>query len=188
MDLVERIETTRFLGPEFLTWLWFKSELFEGDMQTLGEVTLSVWLDAHLLLQSVSDKQERTQLRGMAPSATREAKLALLCGKVPLRARVCVTHQDQDHTLVFDASNFAMSTIKLPTVLTEADGEEFFERMRLLEQLDDLWRELYREFLMLRLTPLWEAELLPALVAWANGEEQLSSRAYRGLLQRATKS
>lgn len=188
MDLVERIETTRFLGPEYLTWLWFKSELFEGDVQTLSEVSLAVWLDAQLLLQSVSDQQERTQLRGVAPSATQEAKLALLCGKVPLRARICLTYQEQDYTLVFDAPTFAMSTVKLPTVLTEAQGEEFFERMRLLEQLDDLFRELYQEFLSIRLTPLWQAEMLPALVAWANGKEQLTSRAYRGLLKRATKA
>ncbi len=188
MDLVERIETTRFVGVEFLTWLWFKTELFEGTLQAADRSSLELWLDAQLLMQSVSDRNERTQFKGIAPSGTREAKLALLSGKVPLRARICLTHDEQDYSFVFDALSLSMGTVKLPTVLVKEEDEGFFERMRLLEHLDDLWQEQYREFLTLRLSSLWEAELVPALLAWANGKEALSERAYRGLLQRAGKT
>jgi hypothetical protein len=188
MDLVERIETTRFVGVEFLAWLWFKTELFEGTLQAADKSALELWLDAQLMLQSVSDKNERTLLRGLAPSATREAKLALLSGKVPLRARVCLRHEEQDFSFVFDAVSFSMGSIKLPVVLIQEEDEGFFERMRLLEHLDDLWRELYAEFLSLRLSELWESDLVPALRAWAEGKESLSTRAYRGVLQRASKA
>jgi hypothetical protein len=90
-DLVERIETTRFLGPEFLTWFWFKSELFEGNLSRPDGSALEGWLDAQLLMQSASDKRERTRLYGLAPSASPEAKLSLLRGKWPMQARVCLT-------------------------------------------------------------------------------------------------
>ena len=30
MDLVDLIESHRFLGSEYLTWLWFRSEMHDG--------------------------------------------------------------------------------------------------------------------------------------------------------------
>ncbi len=186
-DLVERIETTRFLGVEFLIWLWFKSELFEGDMTTLEGEPLELWLDSQLLLQSAVETGERTVLRGVAPTAGKEAKLALACGKQPTRARVCLTYANQDFALVFDALSFAMSSVSLPGVLSEDDDEVFLERMGAIEKLRAVWLELYAEFLQLRLSPLWTSEVEPALQAWVDGRESLSTRAYRGLLKRASK-
>jgi hypothetical protein len=186
-DLVERIETTRFLGVEFLIWLWFKSELFEGDMTTQEGETLELWLDAHLLLQSATETGERTVLRGVAPTAGKEAKLALACGKQPIRARVCLTYANQDFALVFDALAFAMSSVALPGILSEDDDEVFLERMGAIEKLRALWLELYAEFMQLRLGPLWTSEVEPALQAWVEGRDTLTTRAYRGMLKRASK-
>jgi hypothetical protein len=59
--------------------------------------------------------------------------------------------------------------------------------MTLLALLDDVILEQYTEFLALRLSALWDAEFLPAVISWTRGEETLSGRAYRGLIQRAEK-
>ena len=97
-DLVERIETTRFLGSEFLVWLWFTTELFEGELELRDGTVLSVWLEAQLSMKSASDAGERIQFTGVAPSTTSEAKLALRRGKLPVRARVCL-RQDPEAAL-----------------------------------------------------------------------------------------
>ena len=34
MQLVDRIERRRFVGREFLVWLWFESELFDATLST----------------------------------------------------------------------------------------------------------------------------------------------------------
>lgn len=184
MDLVERIETTRFLGTEFLTWLWFESELLEGNLERPDGSALELWLDSQLLLAAPNDKTERTALVGIAPSGGREAKLALLSGKAPQRARLCITHDQKEFSLAFDAATFSMGSVNLPALLVEDQVEAFVERMHLLELLDELWSELYRRFLVLRLSKAWEAELLPALRGWAQGEEPLSARSYRALLRK----
>jgi len=186
-DLVERIETTRFLGPEFLVWLWFKSEVFEGEWQRPDDSQIELWLDSQMVLQSNSDKNERTVLRGLAPSATPEAKLALVRGKVPLRARVCITHENQEFSLVFDAPSFSMGSLKVPALLVEAEDETFYERMRLIEHVEDLWNELYTEFLSLRLSSQWQSVMLPALEDWAVGGEGMTQRKYRSLLEYVSK-
>ena len=34
MQLVDRIEKRRFVGREFVLWLWFESELFDATLST----------------------------------------------------------------------------------------------------------------------------------------------------------
>ncbi len=84
-----------------------------------------------------------------------------------------------------DAETFAFGSVKWPALLTQEGDEQFLERMQLLQELFELWNEVYAEFLGLRLSPLWEKEFVPAVLAWAKGKPQLSPQAYRGLLKRA---
>src|SRR5690606_41421577 len=73
MDLIERIETTRFLGAEFLVWLWFCSETFDGKF-VLDAGPLELWLDSPLSLESQLQPGERIALRGIHPPAPGEAR------------------------------------------------------------------------------------------------------------------
>ena len=52
MDLVDILKEKRFLGQEFLTWLWWKSEERGGSLMLadFGEITLS--FEKHMLLES----------------------------------------------------------------------------------------------------------------------------------------
>lgn len=184
-DMVELVETSRFVGSEFLVWLWFKSELFETEFKLEDGTELSVWLDSQLLLKSSSDTGERIQFTGVAPSGTAEAKLALQRGKMPVRARVCMRRDPEDFSCVYDAETFSFGSVKVPALIAERGDEQFQERVGMLEQFDQLWNELYLEFLSLRLSPLWEKELVPAVKAWAAGNPKLTTTAYRGLARRA---
>jgi hypothetical protein len=187
MDLVDRIEGTRFLGSEFIVWLWFKSELFEGELDVTGFGKVELWLDTLLAFESQLDKAEKTTLRGLAPSATPEAREAIKQGKLPTRARFNARLGSQDYAWVLTASTLAISGAKIPALVADTGDEQFYERMHLLEELDRLMAALYAEFLQLRLGALWESDLVPAIRAWANGREQLGAAAYRGLLQRSSK-
>ncbi|MFC1641414.1 hypothetical protein ACFL5O_01810 [Myxococcota bacterium] len=187
MDLVDRIETTRFLGPEFLTWLWHKVELFEGGFELGSLGAAELWFDTQVVLAAWKDYSEQVALRGAAPSSSPEAAEALRQGKVPVKARLRLTVGGEEYVLVFDARTFAISGIKLPEILTENSEERFLERMRLLEQLDQAIGELFDEFLCLRLSSLWESELAVAIRDWVRGKESLTTRAYQGLLRRAQK-
>src|SRR5690606_37877661 len=137
-DLVERVETTRFVGSEFLVWLWFKTELFETELELEDGTELSVWLDSQLLMKSSSDAGERIQFTGVAPSSTSEGKLARRLGKLPVRARVCLRTDPEDWSCVYDAETFSFGSVKLPAQLTEPGDEQFRERVTLLERFDAL--------------------------------------------------
>jgi hypothetical protein len=186
MDRYEHIENTRFLGAEFLTWLWFKIELFEGQLALSDGRAADGWMDTRLVLGSPDNPRERVALRGQQPSASAEAASALRQGKVPMKAALRLSVGVQEYTFTFDAKTFAVSGVKLPAVLGEESDEPVYERLRLIEQLDQILGELYTEFLNLRVAAEWDRTLAPAMRAWVRGKLTLTKRQYAGLVQRAS--
>ncbi|HVJ18712.1 MAG TPA: hypothetical protein VM686_24995, partial [Polyangiaceae bacterium] len=58
-DVLERIETTRFLGAEFLLWIWLRAELVSEEL-SLGELgEAEAWLEKKLAFEHVLDRTER---------------------------------------------------------------------------------------------------------------------------------
>ena len=47
MQLVDRIEKRRFVGREFLLWLWFESEVLEGTLSTKEHGSFGLWIERH---------------------------------------------------------------------------------------------------------------------------------------------
>jgi hypothetical protein len=211
-DLVERIEGTRFLGPEFLVWLWFKAELFENELALTDGRSIELWFEKQLTLRGALDSAERIQFTGVDPSKSAEAKLALRSNKLPQRARISLRTDQGEFSFVFDADTFSFGSVKLPAMLgddaeekiskdelqfastapkasvpKDAD-EQFLERMELLRTLDELWRLLYAEFLQVRLHEDWEKVLVPSIVSWSKGKPEFDTRSYGALLKRANKA
>ncbi len=188
MDLVDRIETTRFLGVEFLTWLWFKVELFDGTFELDDGRHVDVWFDSRLVLALCAAPTEKTALSGMAPSTGAEATAALQQGKLPVKAALRVIADECEFAFTFDAMRFALSGVRMPEVTAAETEERFLERMLLLEKLDGVWGGLYDEFLALRLCDVWEDELVPAMRHWVEGKLSLSPRTYATLLDRSVRT
>ena len=52
MQLVDRIEKRRFVGREFLLFLWFESEIFEATLQTRKHGSFGLWLERSLVIRA----------------------------------------------------------------------------------------------------------------------------------------
>lgn len=167
MSLAELIEQRRFVGREFLVWLWFESELFEGRFSLGALGACEIWLEGQITL--VQEK-ELSRLKGAAPAAAPEAHEALRQGKLPTQARVRVTRGELEYAFLFNADTLAFSGVKIPSVVKQEADEPFYERMYLIEELEALFGALYANFLALRLSAGWEPSVAPAIRAWIRGE------------------
>jgi hypothetical protein len=185
VERAERIETTRFLGSEFIVLLWFASEALEGavDLPELGRAEL--WLDTLLVLQAPEDKTECVTLRGLAPSGGEEARTALAEGKLPTQARVHVRLEPRDFAFVLRADTLQRSGVVLPAQLREAGDERFYERLALLEECDRILGALWRDFAQLRTSALWGRELTSALRAWVKDGNTPSAAQLRAWIAKA---
>lgn len=199
MQPVDRVEKRRFVGREFLLWLWFESEAFDATSSTRSQGTFGLWIEKHLVL---SVGKEATRIKGALPGGSREAKEALVVGKLPEEAGLHLSLGDREVTFTLKAEKMALSALALPTVLggdddgepkalveaprrprkrksstveveqeREADErhEAFYERMTLTREVEGLVEALYGDFLALRLGDVWSAVVEPALAAWIRG-------------------
>lgn len=89
MDRLDCIEKSRFLGREFLVWLWHESEHAEGVLPIGEGESVSLWLEEQLTLTSEDLLgRHECRLKGSTPSLTSEAKEALRAGKLPVKAKI----------------------------------------------------------------------------------------------------
>jgi hypothetical protein len=188
MDLVDRIETTRFLGGEFLLWLWFSRDVTGGEIHIPGRGTLAVSLETQLALADPIADRERVAIRGVDPFGSAEGGEALAAGKLPRKVGLRIVFEQNEWVATLDSNTLALASVKLPASSSQAEEQIFYERVQRLEEIHELVHALYAQFLSVRLSPAWESELAPALRRWVGtGEimdethfEQLHARRERG--------
>jgi recombination associated protein RdgC len=186
MDLVDRIETTRFLGGEFLLWLWFSRDVTGGEIYIKGRGTLLVSLETQLGLADPIAERERVLIRGMDPFGGTEAGEALAAGKLPRKVGLRIVFEQSEWVMTLDSSTLALSGVKLPALANEREDELLNERMRLLEQVHDLVQALYAHFLGVRLSSAWDSDVLPALRRWVLSGEVMDEKVFDRLHARRT--
>lgn len=179
------VEANRFLGREYLLWLWFESELFETELRTSSGKTCSLWVETQITLAA---DQEEARVKSGMPAATPEAKQALRQGKLPKQARLHAIVDEHEFTWAMKADDLAVGALKVPAELKSKDDryEALYERMRLTEELESVLEALFDDFVAMRLSPTWSSKVVPILQAWAYGE-RVDEKAYRALKVRPKK-
>lgn len=170
MDLVDRINKTSYLGKEFLTWLWFRSERQEGLFrQVEGQEAFEIWFDDKLVLDAAVEKvKEVNSIRGESPTETAEAKAALRVGKKVADAKLRVIRDDREWVCAVKGEELALSGVKVPGVLSREEDEQVLERLHLIGELEGVLDSLYRDFLTTRTDDTaWAAEL-DRIRAWVH--------------------
>lgn len=188
MDLVDRIETTRFLGGEFLLWLWFSRDVTGGEVHIKGKGTLIVSLETQLGLADPVADRERVTIRGMDPFGSAEAGEALVTGKLPRKVGLRIVFEQSEWVVTLDSNTLALSGVKLPALSSQGSEELFFERVRSLEQIHELVHALYAHFLGVRLAPTWDSDVAPALKRWVIEGELMDDKRFDRLHQKRARA
>ncbi len=167
MDLVDLIEEKRFIGQEFLTWLWWKSEERGGSVEIPGQGDILVVFEKHMLLESgEGEASEKLICKGLQ-AELQEARTGLQVGKKVEQARIRLAKGDYEWNFTMAAALMEFRSVKLPkTAGTEqgADNPEeiegmILERIFLFEELVGLVKELLNVYITLRLSSDWPKEL-----------------------------
>jgi len=173
------VELNRFVGREFLLWLWFETELYETNLAPTRADRISLWLEGELTL---ADDTDETRVKSAMPGATPEAEQALKQGKLPKQTRLRAVLNDFEYSWKMKADDLAIAGLKVPAQLRAQDDkyEALYERMRLVETLEAELEALFHDFLALRLDSAWDRAVVPELKSWARGK-RVDEKAYRAL-------
>lgn len=180
MDLVDLIQEKRFLGQEFLTWLWWKSEERGGTVFLPGRGDITLVFEKHMLLEfGEGESSEKLVCTGLQ-AELQEARTGLQVGKKLEQARIQIVHADHEYNFTLAAALMEFRNVKLPkTAGSEStksnDPEEtegmILERIYLFEELVRLVNELFAVFLELRVAEEWRDEL-QKIRQWVSGSSK----------------
>jgi hypothetical protein len=158
MDLLDIVQQKKFLGPEFLTWLWYQSEKNGGVLLIPDQDAVTLWLDDRMELESSDPSDQRNVLRGGAPSTSPEARAALKEHRKASVAKLRLAKGEREWAFQLDSKNLDLKGVKIPALLTSEEDDKFFERVHLLEELKEVVEALYGRFIKIRTSQEWIEE------------------------------
>jgi len=173
-DLVDLLEQKRFLGQEFLTWLWYKSEERGGTVYLPSEGDVVLIFERHMLLEyGEGEGSESLICRGLY-TELQEARTGLLMGKKIEQARIRLGRGNFEWHLTLRATMLDISGMRLPKSFSPAEdaGEEggsearILDRIGMVEEAVRTINELFRLFLKIRVDALWDTDELPKIRSW----------------------
>ena len=165
MKAKEIIEHGRFLGEEFLLWLWMQGINNGGRSGIEGDHS-ACFIDDDLQLASEWGDVKELSLRKGNPQESREAFEALSRGMRPTQAKVRILSGDLEWVFVLGACHLAVSALKLPPSQSKDLLGRISDRLFLIEECMSHLERRFGVFLNQR---LGEPEaLLEEMKAWIN--------------------
>lgn len=159
-----------FLGPEFLTWLWWRSEVAPGFQHADGNAFF-VHVDDHLELRGERAAARRTVLRAGVPSASSEARAALRSGKTLVSARILLARDDEEVRFTLKSEDLDVASLRLPAPDGDSPAEREQNLLELMGQVVDDLDLCLAEFLGVRCSEQWEAEA-ERIRSWSRAPSQ----------------
>jgi len=168
----EMLERGRFLGEEFILWLWMRG-LAHGGESGDPEDRSACFVDDSVQLANERGDVKELALRKGNPAESREAFEALSRGMRPVRAKLRLLAGDLEWTLTLHAESLLAAGMKLPPSAAKDPAGRAADRLFLLEEgLAHLERR-YQRFLRERVGA--PEELQAAMRSWlAAGLEEFA--------------
>jgi hypothetical protein len=147
----ELLEQGRFLGEEFLLWLWMRG-LTEGGTSGQANDVSACFVDDAIELATERGDVKELSLRKGNPAESREAMEALARGMRPTRAKIRILAGDMEWTFSLVAVSMDLSGLKLPPSQAKDPAGRIADRLFLLEEGVAHLERRYQAFLDMRAT------------------------------------
>jgi hypothetical protein len=148
----------RYLGREFLTWLWFRKSVEDVDLARIELVE-------SMVLASGGAAAERVTVQDDSVDTCEEARTALSCGKKVERLRFELGTEQLTYTATLN-KGLQLASVRMPNE-QEADGIEagVLNRMARLQDLEAAVEVLFEKFIRIRASEAWLGEMT-AMCNW----------------------
>ena len=173
-DLLELLYAYRFLGREFLIWLWFASETYpDGLIRLPDQDAVQVGVGNRLVLETGDGEYRETLVLLGHRSDLQEARLGLRQGKLPEEMQLKLARGREEWFFNLKATTLEVKGLRRQGGPAAQEGDDpetqFFDQMYQVEAVSELIDGLFLLFLDRRLSPAWEQEDLPRLRDWLLG-------------------
>lgn len=169
-DLAVAYNRYKFLGYEFLTWLWF---LIEKDIERLREADpelSSLEIGNRIVLENhLHDNAETITIKG-DDAGLEEGILAMRKGALVTELNLSYTSNDQEWRFTIKGESLNISGFKAPEVASVETKEDvegaILEKAYLYEKAILFVDKMFISFIRLRVSNEWHDHAVPLLKNW----------------------
>lgn len=178
LDVAISYEKYKFIGYEFLTWLWFMCETDQESLRQIQKEMVALDVGNRLVLENRKTGTVETVTIAGDDAGFEEARLALKKGAMVSEINMVYRSGDQKWKFSIKGESFHLSTIKAPETTpaglgdTDEDWEgAVLEKVFLYEKMIELVRSLYQRFIRLRVQNEWSGRVVPQMKNWISGSK-----------------
>jgi len=170
LDVSVSYSRYKFLGHEFLTWLWFILDVDKNQTIEIQNDSVSIEVDNRIVLEnSLNNMIENVTIKGDG-AGLEEAKLSLQKGGVVTECSFLLKTTGHEWRFCIKGESLNLSSLKPPETgqIERRDDEEGFvlEKFYLYEKVIVVVENLYKRFIKLRISKKWETDTVPRLKKW----------------------
>nr|HID58744.1 hypothetical protein [Desulfobacterales bacterium] len=170
LDVSVSYNRYRFLGAEFLTWVWYVIERDRGQIKVPENMRGILTVGNRVVIEnSRNDTVQQITIRGDNADMG-EGMLALKKGGLATKLSLEYTLGEQEWRFTLKGDSLDVTGLKTPTVAPVETSDEIegaaLEKTALCEVVIDLVDALFNRFIKLRVSDDWENEVVPKIRKW----------------------
>ena len=172
LDIAVSYNRYKFLGNEFLTWLWF---MIETDQAFFTKIDIEcAALEMGDKISFENNKKESLEVVSIKGdhAGWEEGKLSLQKGSVVTQLNLLYHSGPGKWRFSLKGESLGIANLKTPEggrVETKEDMEgAILEKIFLLDKAISFIQALFSRFLRLRISPQWETDSIPMIRNWIN--------------------
>ncbi len=170
LDVAVSYNRYKFLGHEFLTWLWFVIEKDQNKVRALEQEPVSLEVGNRIVLENKKrDAVESITIKG-DDAGLEEGMLALKKGAVVTELNLLFMADDQQWRFTLKGEGLHFVGLKSPqtgSVESEEDLEgAVLEKVYLCDRAVQCIDKLFKEFITLRVSEDWQNKVVPRMKQW----------------------
>jgi hypothetical protein len=170
LDIAFAYNRFKFVGDEFLTWLWFMIENDPGYLKGISPGLSSLETGNRIVIENRQHQAvERITIKG-DDANLEEGILALRKGAVVTEINLGFKSGDQEWRFTIKGESLNISGFKTPfagPIETAEDVEgAVLEKVYLYEQAIQLVDNLFKNYLKTRVSSQWQTKVVPKINKW----------------------
>ena len=175
LDIAIAYSRYRFLGNEYLTWLWFIIENEMAHLNQLDEDFTSLEIGNRMVLENRRGEGVETITIKGDEASLEEGLLALKKGALVSEVNLRYRCGDQTWQFNIKGESLNLSSLKPPEtgkVESKADIEgAVLEKIFLYDKVVEFVERSYQNFIKKRLSEDWQKKVVPQIAQWVSGSD-----------------
>ena len=170
LDVAVAYNRFKFLGDEFLTWLWFVIEQDPAIFKKMDPDLTSFEIGNRIVLEKrKKESVERITIKGENANFE-EGMLALKKGALVAELNLVWRTTEQKWQFTLKGESLNLSGFKTPQIapLESPDDLEgaILEKVFLYDKILQFLEKLYKYFIKLRTSNTWQSRVVPLIKTW----------------------